>query len=39
LCSNNLAKDGKLTPVLSLWLANLVLAAVAPILFWKLLKN
>jgi lipopolysaccharide export system permease protein len=39
LCSTNLAKDGKLDPVIALWLANAAIALWAALLFRKLLKN
>jgi len=39
LCSNNLAKDGKLPPIVSLWMANAVLGLIAPYLFYNLMKR
>jgi lipopolysaccharide export system permease protein len=39
LCSNNLAKDGKLDPILALWIANATIGLWALLLFRKLLKN
>ncbi|GIW80645.1 MAG: hypothetical protein KatS3mg105_2452 [Gemmatales bacterium] len=39
LCSTNLSKDGSLPPAVAMWLANGLLALIAPILFWQLLKN
>jgi lipopolysaccharide export system permease protein len=39
LCATNLAKDGKLYPVLALWLANLAMGIIALGLFRRLLKN
>ncbi|HLJ97060.1 MAG TPA: LptF/LptG family permease [Gemmataceae bacterium] len=39
LCSTNLAKDGKLNPMLALWIANAVIGLWALLLFRKLLKN
>jgi lipopolysaccharide export system permease protein len=39
LCCTNLAKDGKLDPILALWIANAVIGLWALLLFRKLLKN
>lgn len=39
LCTNNMAKDGKLPPIVALWLANGALGLVTPYLFWNLLKH
>jgi lipopolysaccharide export system permease protein len=39
LCSTNLSKDGKVTPVLALWLANAVVGVLALGLYRRLLKN
>lgn len=39
LCTNNMAKDGKLPPIISLWIANAVLGLVAPYLFYNLMKR
>jgi len=39
LCCTNLAKDGKLNPILALWIANAVIGLWALLLFRKLLKN
>jgi lipopolysaccharide export system permease protein len=39
LCSNNLAKDGKVHPALSLWIANAAIALMAVVPFRKLVKN
>jgi lipopolysaccharide export LptBFGC system permease protein LptF len=39
LCGINLAKAGKLDPVLAIWGANAVLAVVALFLFRRLLRN
>jgi lipopolysaccharide export system permease protein len=39
LCSNNLAKDGKLNPIVALWIANAVVGFWALLLFRKLLRN
>jgi lipopolysaccharide export system permease protein len=39
LCTNNLAKDGKLPPIVSLWIANAALGLIAPYLFYNLLKR
>jgi lipopolysaccharide export system permease protein len=39
LCSTNLAKDGRIDPVLSLWLADALLGIAALFLFRKLLRN
>jgi lipopolysaccharide export system permease protein len=39
LCTNNMAKDGKLPPIISLWIANGVLGLIAPYLFYQLMKR
>jgi lipopolysaccharide export system permease protein len=39
LCSGNLAKDGKLDPLIALWLANGVISLAALVLFRKLLQH
>ncbi len=39
LCSTNLAKDGKLDPIIALWIANAAIGLWALLLFRKLLKN
>jgi lipopolysaccharide export LptBFGC system permease protein LptF len=39
LCSTNLAKDGKLDPMIALWIANATVCVGAFLLFRKLLKN
>jgi lipopolysaccharide export system permease protein len=39
LCSTNLAKDGKLDPMIALWIANATVGLGALLLFRKLLKN
>jgi lipopolysaccharide export system permease protein len=39
LCSTNLAKDGKLDPMVALWIANAAIGLWALLLFRKLLKN
>ena len=39
LCGTNLAKDGKLPPVVALWMANAVMGVIALGLFRKLVKN
>lgn len=39
LCGNNLAKDGKLDPVLGIWTANTLMAGIAVLLFRKLLRH
>ncbi len=39
LCCTNLAKDGKLEPVLALWAANAAMGLIALMLFRRLLKN
>ena len=39
LCCTNLAKDGKLNPILALWIANAAIGLWALLLFRKLLKN
>jgi lipopolysaccharide export system permease protein len=39
LCSTNLAKDGKVDPMLALWTANAVMGVMALFLFRRLVKN
>jgi lipopolysaccharide export system permease protein len=39
LCTDHMAKDGKLPAIACLWIANGVLGLVAPHLFWKLMKH
>jgi lipopolysaccharide export system permease protein len=39
LCSTNLAKDGRIPPEISLWLADGLLGIAALFLFRKLLRN
>lgn len=39
LCTNNMAKDGKLPPLVSLWIANGILGLIAPYLFYQLMKR
>ena len=39
LCSSNLAKDGKLDPLIALWIANVVIGLAALALFRKLLQH
>src|SRR5207249_3441751 len=39
LCSTNLAKDGKLNPIIALWIANAFMGLWAVLLFRKLLRN
>jgi lipopolysaccharide export system permease protein len=39
LCSTNLSKDGKLDPLIALWIANAAVGLGAILLFRKLLKN
>ena len=39
LCGNNLAKDGRVHPILAVWAANAVLGLAAVVLLWRLQKN
>jgi lipopolysaccharide export system permease protein len=39
LCSTNLAKEGRIDPIIALWSANAILGIAALLLFRKLLKN
>jgi lipopolysaccharide export system permease protein len=39
LCTTNYAKDGKLDPILALWMANIAMGIIALALFRRLLKN
>jgi lipopolysaccharide export system permease protein len=39
LCGTGMAKDGRMDPVLLLWGANLIMALIGGVLFWRLLKN
>jgi lipopolysaccharide export system permease protein len=39
LCGTGMAKDGRMDPVLLLWGANLIMALVGGVLFWRLMKN
>jgi lipopolysaccharide export system permease protein len=39
LCSTNFAKDGRLPAFVAMWLANGLMALIAPVLFYNLMKN
>ena len=39
LCSTNFARDGKLPAFIALWLANIVMGLISPVLYWNLLKH
>ena len=39
LCGTGMAKDGRMDPMLLLWGANLIMALVGGVLFWRLMKN
>jgi lipopolysaccharide export system permease protein len=39
LCGTNLAKDGKITPAVSVWAANGVMCVIALLLYRRLLRN
>jgi lipopolysaccharide export system permease protein len=39
LCGTNLAKDGKLSPVVAIWFADVLLLTISLVLFKRLMKN
>jgi lipopolysaccharide export system permease protein len=39
LCGSNIAKEGKIHPIYTVWVADLLLALIALPLFWKLQRN
>jgi lipopolysaccharide export system permease protein len=39
LCGNNLARDGKLPPALTIWAADAVMALIALVMTWRLLRR
>src|SRR6202011_3473330 len=39
LCGTNMAKDGRLNPMLMVWSADILIGSVGLVLFWRLLRN
>lgn len=39
LCGTQMAKEGRLNPVLMVWSADMLIASVGIVLFWRLLRN
>jgi lipopolysaccharide export system permease protein len=39
LCGTNMAKDGRLPPVIGLWMANAAVGGMALILYWRLMRR
>ncbi len=39
LCGTQMAKEGRLNPILMVWSADILIASVGLVLFWRLLRN